>query len=118
MSDRIFLERMATVTLAQLRWCLDENRYSIEDRAKNRAFLAENGFTLEDQLDILRSLTPRDCFKAEEDRDDPKGGDTYWFYKRKYEGLPVYVKYKIVIKKIAEREGDFAFIKSIHEDGY
>ena len=103
--------------LGKLFKCLDTQQYNICERDKNRDFLASNGFTLEDQLNILRSLTPTDCIKAEPDRDDPNGADTYWFHKKSYEGILVYVKYKIVILKPPEGDGDFACIKSIHEDG-
>ncbi len=103
--------------LGKLFKCLDVKQYHICDRAKNRYFLASNGYTLDDQLSILRSLTPSDCFKVGADRDDPKGEDTYWFHKKSYDGILVYVKYKIVILKPPEGDGDFAVIKSIHEDG-
>lgn len=118
MESRVFLERMAAAMLGKLNKCLDAKQYHICGRDKNRDFLASNGFTLEDQLTILRSLTPADCIKAEEDRDDPNHMDTYWFHKKNYDGLLVYVKYKIVILEPPEGDGDFAFIKSIHEDGF
>ena len=103
--------------LGRLIKCLDAKQYHISERDKNRDFLVSNGFTLEDQLNILRSLTPADFIKAEGDRDDPNRMDTYWFHKKDYEGILVYVKYKIIILKPPAGDGDFAFIKSIHEDG-
>lgn len=117
MDDRVILEKMAASVLDQLFTCLDAKEYTIVDRWKNRVFLSENGFTLEDQIDILHSLTPEDCIKAEPDRDDSSHRDVYWFYKKGYDGLRVYVKYKIIIKTKPDGETEHALIKSIHEDG-
>ncbi len=118
MDSRDILEKIAASMLRKLFMCLDTKRYTIVDRDKNREFLAMNGFALEDQLNILRSLTPGDCVKAEPDRDDSNGQDLYWFHIKHYEGIPVYVKYKIVLIKMPDCEQDYAIIKSIHEDGY
>lgn len=103
--------------LQRLFACLDAKQYTIVPRNKNRDFLAMNGYTLQDQLDVLRSLTPADCFKAEPDRDDKSNNDVYWFYKKGYDGLRVYVKYKIVFKTLPNGKNDFAIIKSLHEEG-
>ena len=89
MDDRSILEKMAASVLDQLFACLDAKQYTIAPRDKNRAFLAENGYTLKDQLNILRSLTPADCIKAEPDRDDKSKEDVYWFYKKGYDGLRI-----------------------------
>jgi len=118
LNNRLFLEKMAGSMLNKLFKCLDAKEYTIEKRDKNRAFLAMNGFTLEDQLAILRSLTPADCIKAEPDRDDPDGNDEYWFHKKGYGDLMVYVKYKIILKIRPGSELEHAFIKSLHEDGF
>ena len=112
------LERFAASMLERLHKCLDAERYQICDRPKNRMFLADYGFTLDDQLSILRSLAPADCIKTEVDRDDPNGTEEYWFHKKDYDGISVYVKYKIVLLKYPDDEHDYAIIKSIHEDGY
>lgn len=117
MDNKVILEKMAASMLTKLFRCLDAKRYEIKDRQKNREFLAEHGFLLEDQLNILRSLTPSDCIKAEPDRDDKKQEDVYWFYKKGYDGILVYVKYKIVLEKMPDGIHDFARIKGIHEDG-
>lgn len=118
MDNRIFLEKMAYQMLKKLFKCLDTNQYTISKRRKNREFLALYGFTLDDQLAILRSLTPSDCIKVESDRDDQSGNDEYWFHKKSYDGISVYVKYKITIIIQPEGNFDYAIIKSIHEDGF
>ena len=114
MNNNALREPLAAVTLERLKWCLDAGRYTIDPRDKNRSFLAEHGYSLDDQLDILRSLTPQDCYKAEPDRANAK--HLYWFHKKRYEDMILYVKYKIFI--LHEDGCDFAYIKSIHEDEY
>ena len=101
--------------LARLADCIKHQRYYIDPRPKNLALLADPyGFTIDDLEAILLQLTPQECLKHEADRDDP-GSPAYWFFKTKYEGFVIYIKFKLIFLKDPDGK-DFAYIKSLHED--
>ena len=102
--------------LDKLAECVRTQNYSIDQRTKNIAFLMDNGYSVEDQENVLLQLTPKEYIKTENDRDD-SGSEAYWFFTTKYEQLHVYVKFKIQFLTTPDGK-PFAFIKSLHEDGY
>ena len=112
-SDRLWAKPLVDDMLARLREAIRCGNYEIENRRKNMAFLADHGYTIKDQEDILATLTYEDFIKSDIDKDDETGNDIYWFFKPVYDGHKVYVKYKI---PFYEQWPGFAFIKSLHDD--
>lgn len=54
------------------------------------------GFTTDDLENLLKSLTPNDCFKNPEmDRDKQYPG-LFWFFKVNAFGTIIYIKFKVL----------------------
>lgn len=95
--------------LAQLR--KTKNFYFV-DRSKNRETFWRMGMTLQDQKDLIQSLTLADYWQGPLTDDDLKRDGKLWVFKKCYQGYRLYIKVRI------DERRDTVFVLSCHFDDH
>lgn len=93
---------------------LFDNRFEFIKRSKNMIDIVKHELSLNDIKKIIMSLDVTDYYGGPKDDLDRKRGGTIWEFKKRIDGIPFYIKLKIV------QEGNRQFVRclSFHEDEY
>lgn len=104
--------------LQRLQGCIHNNQYSIRDTRKNKAALAQFGWTIENQEEILLSLKPSECYNVDRNRNNPKSKEFVYKFHKNYRGRVLYIKITFRILSTPDNQSDYADIMSLHIDDY
>lgn len=103
------------VFLENAKKLLSAGKYDFVPRRKNMQALAQHGLTIADAKEEILGLMVSDYYKGPKRDLDPDRPGDIWEFKKKVDGIPFYVKVKIVqengeniLKCLGFHEDEFA----------
>ena len=101
--------------LTNVKKLLSAGKYDFVPRRKNMQALAQHGLTITDAKNEILGLAVGDYYKGPKRDLDPDRPGDIWEFKKRIDGIPFYVKVKIVqkngediLKCLGFHEDDFA----------
>ena len=104
----------ASIFIMRLKKLIDENKliFKPRNRQKTMQFLFDEGLSVKDVLDYVKSLTPENFFSGPTPDYNGTTGDVMVFFKE-YKDTKLYIKLKIW----TDENGDAGVVMSFHKEG-
>ncbi len=104
----------ATVFLMRLHKLIEDNKllFKPRNRQKTMQFLFDEGLSVSDVINYVKSLTPNNFYSGPTPDDNGTAGDVMVFFKE-YKDTKLYIKLKIW----TDANGDAGVVMSFHMEG-
>ncbi|MCQ2593300.1 MAG: hypothetical protein MJ188_11015 [Treponema sp.] len=104
----------ASIFLLRLKKLIDENKllFKPRNRQKTMQFLFDEGLSVLDVINYVKSLTPENFYSGPSPDDNGSEGDVMIFLKE-YKDTKLYIKLKIW----SDKNGDAGVVMSFHKEG-
>lgn len=104
----------ASIFIMRLKKLIDENKliFKPRNRQKTMQFLFDEGLSVTDVLNYVKTLTPENFYSGPSPDDNGTSGDVMVFFQN-YKNTKLYIKLKIW----KDANGDEGVVMSFHKEG-